>query len=100
MGKATFTAAVHQDEDLYVALCSEAGTVSQGKTLDEAVENLKEATELALGKECELKYRMVDEEEFETLEAELMGDGSNDDFWDDEDIEELSDDIMFDDMKD
>lgn len=44
----TFTAVVHREEDLYVAECPEVGTVSQGHTLDEAVTNLKEATELYL----------------------------------------------------
>lgn len=44
----TFTAAVHREEDLYVAECPEVGTVSQGTTIDEAVANLGEATELYL----------------------------------------------------
>jgi hypothetical protein len=34
---------------LYVAECPEVGTVSQGETIEEAVINLKEATELYLG---------------------------------------------------
>ncbi|MFU8767197.1 MAG: type II toxin-antitoxin system HicB family antitoxin [Candidatus Methanoperedens sp.] len=33
---------------MYVAECPEVGTVSQGKTIDEAIKNLKEATELYL----------------------------------------------------
>jgi len=44
----TFTAVVHQEGDLFVAQCPEVGTVSQGKTQEEAIENLKEATELYL----------------------------------------------------
>ena len=44
--KATFTAVIHLEEDLYVAECPEVGTVSQGSTIEEAIENLKEATEL------------------------------------------------------
>jgi predicted RNase H-like HicB family nuclease len=44
----TFTAIVHQEEDLYVADCPEVGTVSQGKSFEEAISNLKEATELYL----------------------------------------------------
>jgi predicted RNase H-like HicB family nuclease len=44
----TFTAVLHKDEDLYVAECPEVGTVSQGYTVEEAVANLKEATELYL----------------------------------------------------
>ncbi len=42
------TAVVHKEEDMYVAECPEVGTASQGKTLEEAVHNLKEATELYL----------------------------------------------------
>jgi len=44
----TFTAVLHQEEDLYVAECPEVGTVSQGYTIEEAIANLKEATELYL----------------------------------------------------
>jgi len=44
----TFTAVLHKEADLYVAECPEVGTVSQGKTVEEAVANLKEATELYL----------------------------------------------------
>ena len=42
------TAVVHQEGNLYVAECPEIGTVSQGTTVEEAVANLKEATELYL----------------------------------------------------
>jgi predicted RNase H-like HicB family nuclease len=44
----TFTAVIHRDEDLFVAECSEVGTVSQGRTIEEALANLKESTELYL----------------------------------------------------
>jgi predicted RNase H-like HicB family nuclease len=44
----TLTAVLHMEEDLYVAECPEVGTVSQGKTIEEAITNLKEATELYL----------------------------------------------------
>jgi len=43
-----FTAVLHKEEDIYVAECPEVGTVSQGYTVEEAVANLKEATELHL----------------------------------------------------
>ncbi len=46
--KFVFTAILHKDEDMYVAECPEVGTVSQGYTIEEAVKNLKEATELYL----------------------------------------------------
>ena len=42
------TAIIHKEEDMYVAKCPEIGTVSQGKTIEEAIHNLKEATELYL----------------------------------------------------
>jgi predicted RNase H-like HicB family nuclease len=48
MPTGTFTAVLHKEGDLYVADCPEVGTVSQGKTVDEAIANLKEATELYL----------------------------------------------------
>jgi predicted RNase H-like HicB family nuclease len=44
----TFTAVLHKERDLYVAECPEVGTVSQGKSVEEAIANLKEATELYL----------------------------------------------------
>ncbi|MCD6093086.1 MAG: type II toxin-antitoxin system HicB family antitoxin [Candidatus Aenigmarchaeota archaeon] len=43
-----FTAIVHKEEDMFVAECPEVGTVSQGYTIEEAIKNLKEATELYL----------------------------------------------------
>lgn len=48
MATHTLTAVLHKEGDLYVAECPEVGTVSQGYTLEEAVANLKEATELYL----------------------------------------------------
>jgi predicted RNase H-like HicB family nuclease len=48
MPRLTYTAIVHKEEELYVAECSEVGTVSQGKTAGEAMANLREATELYL----------------------------------------------------
>lgn len=48
MSTRTFTAVVHKEGDLYVADCPEVGTVSQGATAEEAIANLREATELYL----------------------------------------------------
>lgn len=45
---AIFTAVLHKEEDMFVAECVEIGIVSQGKTIEEALTNLKEATELYL----------------------------------------------------
>ncbi|MCX6198810.1 MAG: type II toxin-antitoxin system HicB family antitoxin [Bacteroidetes bacterium] len=44
----TFTATIHREEDIYVAECVEIGTVSQGNSVEDALKNLKEATELYL----------------------------------------------------
>lgn len=48
MAKRTLTAIIRQEDDLYVAECPEVGTVSQGRTIEEAIANLREATELYL----------------------------------------------------
>ena len=44
----TYTAIVHKEDNIYVAECPEVGTASQGITIEEAVLNLQEATELYL----------------------------------------------------
>ncbi len=43
-----FTAVIQKEEDMFIAKCTEVGTVSQGKTIDEALTNLREATALYL----------------------------------------------------
>lgn len=43
-----FTAVVQKEDTLYVAQCPEVGTASQGETIEEAIKNLQEATELYL----------------------------------------------------
>ena len=43
-----FTTIISQEGKLYVARCVELGVVSQGKTIETAQENLKEALELYL----------------------------------------------------
>lgn len=42
------TAVLRRENDLYVAECSEVGTGSQGHSIEEAIANLKQATELYL----------------------------------------------------
>ena len=42
------TAVIHKEGKLYVAQCPELGTISQGTTKEEALQNLQEATELYL----------------------------------------------------
>ena len=44
----TLTTSIHKEENLYVATCVETGTVSQGNTVEESLENLKEATSIYL----------------------------------------------------
>ncbi len=41
-----FTVVIKKGEKQFVALCPELDVVSQGYTLEEAIKNLKEATEL------------------------------------------------------
>lgn len=48
MAMRTFTAVLHKEDDWYVAECPEVGTTSQGRSIEDAVANLKEATELYL----------------------------------------------------
>lgn len=43
-----FTAVITKEEKWYVAHCIELGVVSQGKTIEDAQANLKEAVELYL----------------------------------------------------
>jgi len=43
-----FSVVVHKEKKIYVAECPEVSTISQGKSIEEAIKNLKEATELYL----------------------------------------------------
>lgn len=43
-----FTAVITKEENWYVAHCVEVGIVSQGRTIEEAQTNLKEAVEVYL----------------------------------------------------
>ncbi|GAB3811701.1 type II toxin-antitoxin system HicB family antitoxin [Micromonospora zhanjiangensis] len=44
----TFTAAVHQEDDWFVARCLELEVASQGETVEAALANLREAVEVYL----------------------------------------------------
>ncbi len=44
----TFTAILHKEDNMYIAECSEIGTVSQDESIEKAILNLKEATEVYL----------------------------------------------------
>ena len=47
-----FTAVITREKNWYVARCVKLGVVSQGKTIEEAKANLKEAVELYLDSFC------------------------------------------------
>ncbi len=53
MATLTLSAVIHQEDELYVAECPELGTISQGGSIEEALANLKEATELFLEEQDE-----------------------------------------------
>ena len=55
MKEQTYTAVIFREDDLFVAECPEVGTVGQGKTLHEAVLDLKKATELFLEEAPDMK---------------------------------------------
>lgn len=46
MIKAKFTIVVQKENDWYVATCLENNIASQGKTIEESMDNIKEALEL------------------------------------------------------
>ena len=58
-----FTAIIEWENDLYVALCPELDIASQGKTVEEARLNLKEAIELFFesASSQEVRERLHDE---------------------------------------
>ena len=60
MQRNSYTAILEKEGDMYVALCPELDVASQGRTVEEATANLKEAVELFL--ECaepeEIKQRL------------------------------------------
>jgi predicted RNase H-like HicB family nuclease len=48
MATRTFTAILHKEGSLWVAECPEVGAFSQGSSVEDALANLREATELYL----------------------------------------------------
>jgi len=46
--KSTYTAILEREGDMFVSLCPELDIASQGRTVEEAIANLKEAVELFL----------------------------------------------------
>lgn len=69
MGTRTFTAIIHKEsEQFYSAKCPEVGTESQGTTEDEALDNLREATEVYLSV---FPMKDIGVPIFKTFEAEI-----------------------------
>ena len=69
----TFTAVIHREEDMYVALCPELDVASQGETVQSARDNLREAIELFLEEadEEEVAGRMHDEQYVSSVEVSV-----------------------------
>ena len=67
------TAAIHREEDMFVALCPELDVVSQGTTIEEAKANLREAVELFLeaASPQEIRGRLHDDLYVSPLEVEV-----------------------------
>ena len=42
------TAIIHKEDEWFVSECQDVGTVSQGKTIEEAITKLQEATDVYL----------------------------------------------------
>lgn len=67
-----FTTIITKEGKWYVAYCFELGVVSQGKNIDEAKKNLKEAVELYLEDQPKLKKKLYKESPLvTTLELDL-----------------------------
>lgn len=70
----TIKAFIHRGENYYIAECLEIAVVTQGKTLDETIANLKEAVALHLEGEDPADFDLVPNPSLlVTLELELAG---------------------------
>ncbi len=69
--KRTFTAVIQKEEEMYVALCPELDIASQGETVQEARDHLREAIELFLedADPREIEERMHDEQYVSSIEV-------------------------------
>ena len=65
----TFTAVLQKEDNMYIAKCPEVGTVSQGYSIEEAIENLKESTQLYIE---EFPLQKVSKPILTTFEVEEM----------------------------
>ena len=68
------TAIIEREGDGYVALCPEVDIASQGATVSEARDNLKEALELFLetASDTEIKQRLHEEVYVTQVEVEIV----------------------------
>ncbi|MDA3823842.1 MAG: type II toxin-antitoxin system HicB family antitoxin [Bacteroidales bacterium] len=68
-----YNAIIQREEDLYVALCPELDVVSQGASVFEARENLREAIELFLeaADPAEIRHRMHEEQYISSVEVSI-----------------------------
>lgn len=73
MKNRTFTAIVQREGDGYTALCPELDVASQGETIEQARENLKEAIELFFESASpqEIQNRLHDETYLTSLEVKV-----------------------------
>ena len=69
-----FSAVIWREDGLYVALCPEVDVASQGKSVDEALSNLREALELYLEDE-DVEKPPLSEPPFVTI-VKVKSDGS------------------------
>jgi predicted RNase H-like HicB family nuclease len=70
----TIKAFIHRGENYYIAECLELAVVTQGKTLDETIANLKEAVSLHLEGEDPADFDLVPNPSLlVTLELEPAG---------------------------
>jgi len=70
---AMYNALISKEGDTFIARCLEIGTTSQGRSDEEALKNLKEATELYLEEFPEKKSGKVLLKKFEVQLAKTKG---------------------------
>ena len=71
------SAVVWREEGLYVALCPELDVASQGKSVEKALQNLKEALELYLDDEDVEKPSRVDAPIVTLIKVDVRGSTGN-----------------------
>ena len=69
--KKTFTVVIQREEDMYVVLCPELDIASQGESVQEARNNIREAIELFLedADPMEVEQRVHDEQYVSSIEV-------------------------------